>query len=212
MDIREEILKKYEEFAAFLESIHIEKWKKQFTRQELMEFKKKLNGIKIRSLSYEIGKLIDQMKKEEYPELLGVHHYPELREIDFMPEEKKIELDRHLAMIRKGQYVFQFWKFTSDTKRLKDFLLEKGIIEKVYHLTCPHHYNEKITGRLTWEEVQKIKEAIINKDEDFLEEFYDSLFFCSSCEEPVEYKEWNDNLVFEEYILIKERDTSLDNV
>lgn len=151
------------------------------------------------------------MKKEEFPQLLGVHHYPELAEIDFISEKKKIELDKYLCMIRKGQYVFQFWKYTNDTDRLRDILLKKGIIGKVYHMNCSCHRDEVLTDKMTWEEIEQIKAAIINKDDDFLEEFYDGLY-CHKCEDFEEYSEWNDRYVKEQYILIKDRDSSLDNV
>ncbi|PLS19494.1 hypothetical protein CVD28_03500 [Bacillus sp. M6-12] len=212
MNIQEEILKKYEEFANFLQSIHIEELKKQFTRKELMEFQTKLDEIKIPSFSYKISKLIDEMKKEEFPQLSGVHHFPSLQEIDFMSEKKKIELDKFLLMIRNGEYVFNLFRFTQDTKKLTDFLIEKGIVEKRYSLVCPHHYNEKMKVGLSLEELNVIKEAIQTQDHDFLEGFYDDLHFCDSCDDRVEYPEWRDNLVKEDIVKVKDRDTSLDNV
>jgi hypothetical protein len=211
MSIHKEILKKYEEFATFLESIHIKDLKTQHTRQELMEFKTKLDKINIPSFSYELSKLIDEMKKEEFPQLKGVHHYPELAEIDFMSEENKIKLDKFLVMVRKGESVHNLFRFARDTEKLTNFLVEKGIAEKRYSLVCPHHYNERMKTDLSLEELNQIKEAIQKQDMEFLEPFYENLYFCDSCDDSVEYSEWRDNLVKEYICKVKDRDTSLDN-
>lgn len=211
MNIKEELLKKYEEFAVFLESVDIASLKENNTRQELKEFATRLGNIKLRNLLFDIQDVIKEMKEEEFPQLRGVHHFPALAEIDFMSEEKKIELDKYLCMVRKGNYVFNLFKFTNDTKRLQQFLVEKGILEKVYRVTCPKHYNETLINGLSKEKLEEFKKAVLTKDEDFFEEEYDDLY-CECCEDNAEYKTWNDIFIREDYVLLKNRDSSLDNV
>lgn len=211
MNIKEELLKKYEEFATFLENIDIASLKESNTRQELKEFATQLGDIKLRNLSFEIQDVMKEMKEEEFPQLRGVHRFPELVEIDFINEEKKIALDKYLCMVRKGNYVFNLHRFTSDTKRLQQFLVEKGVIEKVYHITCPRHYSEILIDKLSKEKLEEFKEAVLTKDEEFFEDEYDGLY-CECCEDDVEYKTWDDVHIREDYVLLKNRDTSLDNV
>ena len=211
MNVKEELLQKYEEFAAFLEGVDLSSLKNTHTRQGIKEFESQLGKIKLRNISFELSDMIKEMKEEEFPQLRGVHHFPALAEIDFMSEEKKIELDKYLCMVRKGNYVFNLFKFTNDTKRLQQFLVEKGILEKVYRVTCPKHYNETLITGLSKEKLEEFKKAVLTNDTDFFEDEYDDLY-CECCEDNAEYKTWNDMFIREDYVLLKNRDNSLDNV
>lgn len=207
MNIKEELLQKYEEFATFLESIDLS----SYTRQELMELKSQLGNIKMRNISFEMSDRIKEMKEEEFPQLRSVHHFPELTEIDFMSEKNKIALDNYLCMVRKGNYVFNLYKFTNNKERLQQFLVEKGVLEKVYRVSCPHHYNETLVNGLSKQKLEEFKQAVLTKNTEFFEDEHDELY-CERCEDSPTYKTWNDMLVREDYVLLKNRDTSLDNV
>ena len=71
-----EILEAYTQFQAYLDTIQLDELKKQYTRKELDELKDNLREIKKRELPYELGLLTDEMRKEEHPEILGVHYFP----------------------------------------------------------------------------------------------------------------------------------------
>ncbi|WCK57543.1 hypothetical protein PP175_26115 (plasmid) [Aneurinibacillus sp. Ricciae_BoGa-3] len=214
MSKQEEIIKKYEEFANYLTSVNLEELKSTMPRQVLKALHTQLYAINLRSLGYEIGQMVEAMKQEEYPELLGVHHYPDLRDIDFMSEQKKIQLDDYLVSVRKGNIVYNFWRFVKDTDKLQSFLVEKGIIEEVYYLTCPYHNDERLTSKLTLAEFNKIKEAIQTKNQDKIDELLDGtlLDYCDACGTDVEFGQWDEAMGNKEYRLIKDRDKSLDYV
>lgn len=213
MELFQEILNKYKEFATYLDSLDLKKMKSTYSREELKEFYQQLSQIHLRSFPFEISELIDEMKKEQYPQLLGVHHYPEIEKIQFISKEKKIELDKYLSYLRVGNYVYNLWRYVNPEKKklLEDFLLSHGIIEKRYFFTCPHHPGEKLTTGYTLEEFNRIKEAIINFNDDILEDFYEDLY-CEECEDIVMYKNWNDRYVKVEFVLSKERDKTYDNI
>lgn len=206
-----EIIKKYEEFSTYLDSIDFDELTKNWTRQQLLEMEETLSSIKLRSLSYEISKLADKKKLEEYPQLLGVHHYPEINEIDFLSEKKKIELDNYLAMMFKGSYVYNLWRFTTDTERLQNTLVEKGVFEEVYFITCPYHRKEKL-AKIDEKKLNELKEAKENNDYETLETFFEELNYCDDCHDHVQHSEWNIDCIKKEYILAKDRDKSLDNI
>jgi len=85
------IINKYTEFDTYLKQININEFK-QFTRDELTEFKNELPSyFSFRYLTSEINDIIENKKLQEYPELLGVHHYPEIKELDCIFEENKIK-------------------------------------------------------------------------------------------------------------------------
>jgi len=91
------IINKYNEFGTYLKEININEFK-QFSREELIEFKNELSSyFSFRYLTSEINDIIEDKKLQEYPELLGVHHYPEIKELDYISEEDKIKLDNFLV-------------------------------------------------------------------------------------------------------------------
>ena len=206
-----EVIKKYEEFKTFLETIDIEDLKNTYSRQELQAFQEQLKTISLPQLSWEIGKLLKEMKEEEFPQLKSVYRYPELNEIDFMTEKKKVELDKYLGMLKPGDYIFNLFRYTNQPQKLESYLKEKGIIGEVYHLTCSTHVHQKISSKLTLEEADKIKTAVIKKDSDYLEEALEG-YYCSTCEDSPDYREWRDEYIQSAFVLAKERDKTLDKV
>ena len=210
MDMKE-VIKKYEEFKAFLETINIESLKNTHSRQELQAFQEQLKAISLPQLSWEIGKLLKEMKEEEFPQLKSVYRYPELNEIDFMTEKKKVELDKYLGMVKPGNYVFHLARYTNQPQKLENYLKEKGIIEEAYHFTCSTHTHLKISSKMTLEEANKIKTAIIEKDSKYLQEALDG-YYCSTCEDSPDYREWRDEYIQTDFVLAKERDKTLDKV
>lgn len=171
--------------------------------------------IELRALPYEIGNMTEKMKKDEFPELLGIHHYPVLKEIDFLTEEEKLELDKFLVKFRPNRdYVQSFWRVVKDSKKvdqLKQFLIEKGIVEERHVVKCPNCHQNHLSKMMTNEEKEKLKVLLQNKAE------YDKLdgyinLVCDECYcevEPSEIDEYN----METYLkLVMERDKSLDNV
>lgn len=215
MDIREQVLQKYKELSLFLETIDLIQLKKEYTRDELNQFKNEISEIKLRSLSYEIGKLTDQMKKEEYPELLGVHNYPVLKDIDFLSEKEKIDVDNFLVKhIPNRDYVQNIWHVVKTDKKQKlltQFLLEKGIVEERHVLVCPNCSDNHLSKFLTTKEKEKLQELVQNKAdyEDF--EAYVS-FYCDECGYDFEPEKLEKLYLKTYHKMVMQRDTSFDNV
>ncbi|PFU84654.1 hypothetical protein COK91_03120 [Bacillus cereus] len=221
MDIREQILEKYKEFNEFLMSVSIEDLRKQFNRHELNTFKSNLYNTKLRSLAYEISKMTDEMKIEEFPQLLGVHHFPILNEIDFLTEEQKINLDKELVGYRVGNYVSGLWKITRDEskrKQLLKWLLDNGILETKHAALCPYCHSGNVTDIMTTQEKDKLDSMFSDYkkvyDEDLEEKLQDILEnVCMECDSFTEVDDLKlEELKYTEYYQMKkERDKSLDN-
>lgn len=219
MSIKEEILKKYNELNEFLQGIDIETLQKEYTRSELKELQSAIYGVKLRSLAYEISEVVDKMKKEEYPELLGVHHYPGLKEIDFLSEKQKIELDKYLVKFRKGNYVSNLWRIGNDSKlakKIEQFLIDKGIVEKVFYVNCSRCSDNYLSKQLT--ETEKLELDELFKDPSKIEERQDKLEdgtlyeYCDECSYEINFERPSLLQYAELLKLVKERDKSLDNV
>ncbi|WPS85506.1 hypothetical protein SMD22_00155 (plasmid) [Brevibacillus halotolerans] len=220
MDIRTQILNKCIEFQQFLDGINIEDLNK-LSRHELMELEKQLYEVKHRYLGLEIAKIIEAKKIEEFPQILGIHHYPDLQEIDFLNEETKLELDKYLSRSRVGKYVslYRFSKSNEALQKLENFLIEKGVVERLYVLICPHCSDGYLTKPLLKNELEALEKDIkgIESDED-CEAFETDdhfLLFCMNCEDfPIltKLKEEEGFVVKEVLKLTKKRDTTYDNV
>ncbi|MGS2746039.1 hypothetical protein ACVAMH_03855 [Bacillus zanthoxyli] len=218
MDIREQILTKYNELNEFLNNISLDDLRKQFNRHELNQFKSKLYDTKLRSLAYEIGKMTDEMKIEEFPQLLGVHHFPIINDIDFLTAEQKIELDKELVKYRVGDYVSGLWKVTRDENRRKqliEWLLSKEILETKHVVICPHCSDGHASKIMTTEEknnldymFMKYKEAY---DEDLEEKLLGILeYVCMECDYCSGVDDYEELLYKDFYQMKMKRDDSLD--
>lgn len=217
MDALQEILHQYREFGKYLDSIDLSELRKKYSRHELKAFTKELYEVKQRSLAYEISQITDEMKKEEYPELLGVHHFPILRQIDFLSEEKKKELDEFLVRFRKGNYVSNFWRVVKTdelAKQVEAFLEEHGIVERKYAVYCPHCTDSYISEFMSKEEKDTLDQLMAQPFSwDKFEKLEEKLeLFCMDCEvdinlEKVEKFYWKEVLQ-----MVVERDKSLDHV
>ncbi|MED2737060.1 hypothetical protein [Bacillus toyonensis] len=212
----EVIKEKYKEFAAFLDGIAIEEIEKECSRSELKDLSKELSNINLRSFSYEITKMIQKKKEEEYPELLGIHHYPVLKEIDFLSEDKKLELDKFLARFVVGNELSGLSRmmYSNDLKRLEEFLIEKGIAEAKFYACCTTCGGGWISKLLTIDE-KKLVETLLEdkKNEDRSEMLEGYLeYYCSQCDDEPDI-ERIDTVNFGRLLkIVQGRDKSLDNV
>ncbi|MDZ5607047.1 hypothetical protein U2I54_08040 [Bacillus pseudomycoides] len=223
MDVREQILNKYNEFNEFLMNISVDDLRKQFNRHELNMFVDELYKFKLRSLAYDINQVTKQMKLEEFPQLLGVHRFPVLKKIDFMTEEKKIELDKALVRFRVGNYLPYLGRYTDEKDKLEQFLLENGVVEKKYIVSCPCcGADEWLSSPLNLEKKNRV-DKLLNMSEgnyyDAEEEFEQIVdCICEECGFSPEYYEMRDyarkgRVKYKESLKMKmERDKSLDNV
>lgn len=174
MDIfLENIIDKYKEFNDFLNGLDIESFKK-FNREELKEFYNALrDNDRQRYLSLEIYKLMEEKKKEEFPQLLKVHNYPMLDEIDFLNEEEKVKLDQLLLSFGKNSYfgatnrkwiefINKFDNKDEIAERILKFLLDKKMISTSYEieLCC----NRAVVTYEQLEKITRCKELLLKAD------------------------------------------------
>lgn len=227
------IINRYQEFDSFLKGINVEDFKK-YSRAELNEFYMELREYSFfRSLSFEVSKIIDEKKKEEYPELLGVHHYPVIKEIDYLSEEDKINLDKYLVGLGFNHYLYKgshAWytlakKWGEETQeKVLQFLVDTGILERMYRMNICHDTmiltKEKVDKYLKYFDMKKNLKELSDKDLDTyyeLEENLELYYCCMDCDNEVEINETdirdaiNSNYAHV-YKVIKDRDKSLDNV
>lgn len=227
------IIGKYEEFNSFLRGINVKDFE-QYDRATLKEFNEELRKhSNFRILSLEISEIIDRKKKEEYPELLGVHHYPEIKKIDFLSEEDKISLDNYIVSIGCSRYLYKgsnAWytltkKWNEDIQeKVLQFLVDEGIIKRMYKMEVCHDSiilsEEEINNYLKYFDMRKKNKELTDKEWD---EYYDLEcnldieHCCMDCDNEVEITEADireliDSSYCHVYKVIKGRDKSLDNV
>jgi len=173
------IINKYTEFDTYLKQININEFK-QFTRDELTEFKNELPSyFSFRYLTSKINQIIENKKKQEYPELLGVHHYPEIKELDYISEENKIKLDNFLVEWGWNSYLHEYTpKLTGIFKNwsneivnlsnILEFLASKQILERYYkmYICCDYIIvdEEKINKYLRYFELYKNNDELSEKE------------------------------------------------
>lgn len=219
----EEIISKYNEFEEFLKTVDISELKQQYTRKELIALSESIRTSDLRSLWHEIYKLTEQLKLEEFPELLGVHHFPILKEIDFMTEEEKIELDKKLVGFNVGHYLPYLGRYTNEHKKLEQFLLENNVVEKQYVVTCPCcGGNEWLSNTLDTQTKEAFDELLTKEiidDCDDVEAFTNIVDrICDECDfypelESMRVYKTQNQLRYKELLQMNmKRNTSLDNV
>lgn len=217
MTLFEEIKTKYQEFNTYLESIDLQDLRKKHSREELKKLSKELYAIEIRSLAYELSKITEEMKKEEFPQLLGVHRYPVLKEIDFLTEEEKIKLDKHLVMVRKGNYLYGLHNVTRNSEKVKmilKFLLERGVVEESYFALCPRCGSGHISAQLGKNEKEKLDIVMKDKNhserDEVLEKYLE--YVCMDCDSEPNVEHLSELFYKTVHKMMIERDKSLDNV
>lgn len=222
MDIKEQILAKQKEFKSFIESVDLQALRATFSREELKSFEQSLREIKVPSLSFEISKLIDNMKKEEFPQLLSVHRYPLINKINFLTQSEKEALDKHLMLIRMGNPVYNLYRVVRDSKKqelLKAWLLENQIVEPRYMATCFDCGSGYVTQEMNEEKKDALladfnayKDGSKASDEDGESLLSRFEMMCYECEESFELDNLRRLNFKENLYLIADRDKSLDNV
>ena len=228
------IINRYKEFDTYLKEINIEEFK-QFTREEISEFTKILPSyFSFRYLVSEINDIVDNKKKQEYPELLGVHHYPEIKELDYISEEDKIKLDNFLVEWGFHSYlheytpkltkIFKNWsKEIVNINKILEFLVSKQILERYYkmYICCDYIIvdEEKINKYIRYFELYK-KEKLSDSEEaefDSLQRILNySYEYCSECDNEIEITEEiiMDTINKPSYLykIVKERDKTYDKL
>lgn len=210
------ILSKYAEFNEYLKGIDLIELSQSNNRKDLEEFVKQLYATKTRSLAYELLKVTEGMKQKEYPELMGVHHYPEIKGMEFLSDDEKVALDEYLLSFRVGNYIRKFYKVTSDDAKniqINNFLISCGIIERKYYIVCNECETERLSTLIKQEVKDNLELVISEGDREKIAETLEKylVIACEECGVELDLSMLT-RLSYEEvYLLVKDRDTSLDN-
>lgn len=213
----EEIINTYKEFASYLEKVDLDEMKKTCSREELTALKNELQSIKIKNVPLSISEIITEKKKEEYPELLGVHHYPILKEIDFLTETEKIKVDEHLSRLRIGNRVFGLQRVVNSTKKvemIQEFLVERRVVELNYTAICPKCSSGNLSRELEPAEKNELEAALkdihcANRNE-IIEKYLE--YICFDCDEEVDIYQLKKVYFTNIAKMIMEREKRLDNI
>ena len=229
------IINKHKEFDTYLKEININEFK-QFTREELTEFTKILPSLfSFRYLTAEINDIIEDKKKQEYPELLDVHHYPEIKELDYISEEDKIKLDNFLVEWGFHSYlheytpklikIFKNWSNKIvNLNKILEFLTSKQILERYYkmYICCDYIIvdEEKMNKYLRYFKLYKNNDELSEKEWQEFDKLQNELNYnfeyCSECDDEIEITEEMimDTINKPSYLykIIKERNKTYDKL
>jgi len=214
------ILNDVREFQAYLEKIDLANLGHDYTREDLLQLSNDFYSISMRSMGSDLKALADEMKLKEYPELLGVHQFPVLKEIAFMSEEEKIELDTYLSKCYLGYDVTGFGLFTFEKakkKQLKEWLIEKNVINELHVVVCPHCLHTHVSKQMTAEQKDHLQTLFSNYknhgDYDAYEELDNELYlYCTNCEQEIDL-DYESSLEYRTInTLIAKRNKRLDNI
>lgn len=137
-------------------------------------------------ISCKLDMLYHKKREELYPEAYGVHYFPEIKEIDFLTEEEKILLDTKLAQLSINDYTYiirNTFRKAYKVKQIHDFLYSKGIVQKMYRITCD-------CGESTeWMSEESYNHFMINfalKHNQREPEYAYYTFYCDECDSEME--------------------------
>lgn len=218
--MKREIISKYREFSGYLNSIDLSQLCSMYSRKELQELKDILHKIDIRSLPYELHTKIDEMKYQEFPQLLGVYRFPVINEIDFLSYQEKIDLDKHLGRLQVNDPVLGLWRVIRiqelQTKVL-EWLVNRGVLNGVYGVLCPNCLGDMVSRRLAADEKLELEKKFMEYKKSGNDKDYYKLqkvigLNCGECEEELNFLQVEKLEFKTEYRLKVERDKSLDCV
>lgn len=222
MRILENIVEKQRELTELLNSVEMDELRQNYSRKELVEFQKSLRGIKSSNLSVNLLMVIEEKKREEFPQLNSVHHFPVLNGIDFLTLSEKEKLDEYLVRLPRHSLIFSLYEVVRHAQKLNlldNWLRENGVMEAVYMARCPHCMHDFISGMLTEEEMRElVKDFNTFKnapdagqgEQETVEAHLRT--DCSLCGELVDVPDM-DGLEFDRNLrMVMERDRSLDTI
>lgn len=171
-----------------------------------------------KSVVEEVSDIMASKKEEEYPEILGVHYFPEILELDFLSEKEQIQLDDTLrtaySSYRKRLDLIHL------EKDVLEALIEKGILEKEYLLSCGCSSMECSPVRISktkldkyikyWEDSQE-REMSEDEDNELNYGCIEIPCFYDTIDEICSLEEFNDYSYKEiQYVFKKEPDLTLE--
>lgn len=173
-----------------------------------------------------VSKLLDIMntkKKEEYPEIDGVHYFPEIHKIDFLSENEKVNLDNLLKKAcERPRYIYEIYDLDSN---IIDFLCANEILEKRYRFSCGcnsddcgYEYVSEKQKQLFYAYHEFDYDLASEEEVDEHEERFSDGYFEIGCwngngYEICDVKDFEDNVRDNiDYRIIKKPDMTLDNI
>lgn len=143
-----EIIKKYNEFAEYLNSINLKEVLENHSIEDIKLMNEKMSQIYFRRIEFEVREYINQTKNVCSPIQTVVSNEDKckqlIKKIGYLSEQEKVNLYEFLMMLREGETIAGLRRITKNahkTNQIEKYLVEHGIAENYYKNYCPECYN-----------------------------------------------------------------------
>jgi hypothetical protein len=194
-----EIIKKYNEFAEYLNSINLKEVLENHSIEDIKLMNDKMSQIYFRRIEFEVREYINQPKNICPPIQTVVTNEQKFKQLIqkkwvFIHQEK-VNLYEFLIMLREGETIAGLTRITRNahkTTQIEKYLVEHGIADKYSIAICPG-CSEHLTKPLS-EELKK------EYQKEIAENYYKH--YCPECYNFLQYDDV-ENLDYKEYLVKK---------
>ncbi|PGS77746.1 hypothetical protein COC69_18450 [Bacillus cereus] len=194
-----EIIKKYNEFAEYLNSINLKEVLENHSIEDIKLMNDKMSQIYFRRIEFEVREYINQPKNICPPIQTAVTNeqkYKQLiQKIGYLSDQEKVNLYEFLIMLREGETIAGLTRITRNahkTNQIEKYLVEHRIADKYSIAICPG-CSEHLTKPLS-EELKK------EYQKEIAENYYKH--YCPECYDFLQYDDV-ENLDYKEYLVRK---------
>ncbi|ALL11634.1 hypothetical protein BTXL6_09985 [Bacillus thuringiensis] len=194
-----EIIKKYNEFAEYLNSINLKEVLENHSIEDIKLMNDEMSQIYFRRIEFEVREYINQPKNICPPVQTVVTNEQKFKQliqkIGYLSDQEKVNLYEFLIMIREGETIAGLTRITRNTHKtiqIEKYLVEHGIADKYSIAICPG-CSEHLTKPLS-EELKK------EYQKEIAENYYKH--YCPECYNFLQYDDV-ENLDYKEYLVKK---------
>ncbi|ACK98504.1 MULTISPECIES: hypothetical protein [Bacillus cereus group] len=194
-----EIIKKYNEFAEYLNSINLKEVLENHSIEDIKLMNDKMSQIYFRRIEFEVREYINQPKNICPPIQTVVTNEQKFKQliqkIGYLSDQEKVNLYEFLIMLCEGETIAGLTRITRNahkTNQIEKYLVEHGIADKYSIAICPG-CSEHLTIPLS-EELKK------EYQKEIAENYYKH--YCPECYNFLQYDDV-ENLDYKEYLVKK---------
>ncbi|HFK1766556.1 TPA: hypothetical protein ACGXQA_005167 [Bacillus mobilis] len=194
-----EIIKRYNEFAEYLNSINLKEVLDNHSIEDIKLMNDKMSQIYFRRIEFEVREYINQPKNICPPIQTVVTNEQKFKQliqkIGYLSDQEKVNLYEFLIMLREGETIAGLTRITRNahkTNQIEKYLVEHGIADKYSIAICPG-CSEHLTKPLS-EELKK------EYQKEIAENYYKH--YCPECYNFLQYDDV-ENLDYKEYLVKK---------
>ncbi|PEQ71056.1 hypothetical protein COF65_32685 [Bacillus toyonensis] len=194
-----EIIKKYNEFAEYLNSINLKEVLENHSIEDIKLMNDKMSQIYFRRIEFEVREYINQPKNICPPIQTVVTNEQKFKQliqkIGYLSDQEKVNLYEFLIMLREGETIAGLTRITRNahkTNQIEKYLVEHGIADKYSIAICPG-CSEHLTKPLSEELKKEYQKEIAGN-------YYKH--YCPECYNFLQYDDV-ENLDYKEYLVKK---------